>query len=155
MVAPPLLCTLIQYSLPSQVYDLLNPTLMDTGSTPFSTTSFGRQLARPPQQVLKVRWNRRREFYLENVFEFQCATGDEALEHFRFGVNNKVGETIGRSNPVSRCSVLLRIIRDLLPFMGFREIEMSCHCVAVDEALEPLVFRSLKRRLGAFQVPGA
>lgn len=64
--------------------------LVDSSTAPFSTTSFGKALARPPQQVLKVRWNKRREFYLENVFEFECKTPEEALDHFRFGVNNKV-----------------------------------------------------------------
>lgn len=38
-----------------------------------------------------MRWSRNRQFYLENVYQFECSTADEAMDLYQLGINNKVG----------------------------------------------------------------
>lgn len=34
---------------------------------------------------LRLRWNAREQFSVENLFKFECKTADEVLQHFKAG----------------------------------------------------------------------
>lgn len=43
-----------------------------------------------PSNCLKIRWNKRDKFTVENLFIFECKSCDEVLDLFRLGVKNKI-----------------------------------------------------------------
>jgi len=64
-----------------RVYDLLNP-----------VHTLTRQEAGKADEVagLKMRWHpAKRQFVVENLFEFECSTPEEVLEHYGTGIKNK------------------------------------------------------------------
>lgn len=42
------------------------------------------------QGGLRIRWTKKDQFVVENLYVFECGTPEEALELFRFGSNSRV-----------------------------------------------------------------
>ncbi len=57
-----------------RVYDLLNMQKATTN----------------PANCLRIRWNKRDQFTVEDLFVFECKDVGEVLELFRLGIRNKV-----------------------------------------------------------------
>lgn len=41
-------------------------------------------------QGLRIRWTKKDQFVVENLYVFECQTAEEALELFRMGSKNKI-----------------------------------------------------------------
>ena len=69
-----------------KVFDLLNPSSVG-GLTALrkTQTTFDKD-----QQGLRIRWTKKDQFVVENLYVFECQTAEEALKLFKFGSTNKV-----------------------------------------------------------------
>lgn len=64
-----------------KVFDLLNP---NSGGT----TQKRQPLSQ--QEGLRIRWTKKDQFVVENLYIFEAANTDEVLDLYRFGVRNRV-----------------------------------------------------------------
>jgi kinesin family protein 4/21/27 len=64
------------------VFDLLNST---------NTSSVGGQKQiKDGEQGLRIRWTKKEQFIVENLFVFECQTPQEVLDLFKFGAKNRI-----------------------------------------------------------------
>lgn len=68
------------------MFDLLNPSSV-SGLTQLRKTQggFDKDMA-----GLRIRWTKKDQFVVENLYVFECQTPEEALKLFKFGSNNKI-----------------------------------------------------------------
>jgi kinesin family protein 4/21/27 len=92
------------------VFDLLNP-----DSTPFTNVEEidmrdGRtkQLAPPG---LRIRWTKKEQFVVENLFVFECHSSADALDLFNMGLRNKVvaAHNLNHQSSRSHCIYTLTV----------------------------------------------
>lgn len=71
-----------------KVFDLLNQSTLTT----FAGGKKGASADMPnkQQQGLRIRWTKKDQFVVENLFVFECQTAEEALELFRLGSKNRI-----------------------------------------------------------------
>ena len=50
----------------------------------------GNQESSKQMQGLRIRWTKKDQFVVENLFVFECGTPEEAIELFKFGSKNRV-----------------------------------------------------------------
>lgn len=69
-----------------KVFDLLNPSSVG-GLTALrkTTNAFDKD-----QSGLRIRWTKKDQFVVENLYVFECQTAAEALKLFKFGSANKI-----------------------------------------------------------------
>ena len=93
-----------------RVFDLLNP-----DSTPFTNVEEidlrdGRtkQLAPPG---LRIRWTKKEQFVVENLFVFECHSSADALDLFNMGLRNKVvaAHNLNHQSSRSHCIYTLTV----------------------------------------------
>ncbi|GMH35183.1 hypothetical protein BSKO_03051 [Bryopsis sp. KO-2023] len=70
-----------------QAYDLLNPS---TFGEKFQTRGVGDKGNRRLGAGLRMRWCKHKDFYLENLFSYECSMAGDVLLHFKEGIKNKV-----------------------------------------------------------------
>ena len=65
-----------------KVFDLLNST---------NTSSVGGQKQiKDGEQGLRIRWTKKEQFIVENLFVFECQSPQEVLDLFKFGAKNRI-----------------------------------------------------------------
>jgi hypothetical protein len=75
------------------VFDLLNQSTLTamvskkqgSGAQAQPTSDSAKQ-----QQGLRIRWTKKDQFVVENLYVFECQSAEEALELFRLGSKNKI-----------------------------------------------------------------
>ncbi|TNV86632.1 hypothetical protein FGO68_gene2980 [Halteria grandinella] len=97
-----------------RVYDLLNPDSTpdqlrgQLDHTDYPAKDEGR-LHHP--QGLRIRWTKKEQFIVENLFVFECGTADDALELFQEGLRNKVvaSHNLNHQSSRSHCIFTLTV----------------------------------------------
>lgn len=69
-----------------KVFDLLNPSSVN-GITALRKTS---NTFDKDAQGLRIRWTKKDQFVVENLYVFECQSAEEALKLFKFGSQNKI-----------------------------------------------------------------
>lgn len=83
-----------------KIFDLLNPAL-----TPSQREAGGRG---EDFNGLRLRWDAaKRQFFVENQFEYECTTVDEVLQHYSNGIQNKQVASTAMNVASSRSHTLL------------------------------------------------
>jgi kinesin family protein 4/21/27 len=95
-----------------RVFDLLNPestpdVLRGSSNTDKSFDHFTMQ----QPAGLRIRWTKKEQFVVENLFVFECGTADDALELFYQGVRNKVvaAHNLNHQSSRSHCIFTLTV----------------------------------------------
>lgn len=68
-----------------KVFDLLNPSSVGTLTSAKKPGNFDKD-----QAGLRIRWTKKDQFVVENLYVFECQTHQEALKLFKFGSQNKI-----------------------------------------------------------------
>ncbi|CAG9463380.1 unnamed protein product [Pedinophyceae sp. YPF-701] len=96
-----------------QCYDLLNDASFAWLDDDDDDLAYGpdgdRRPARRVAPGLRMRWSKQLGFHLENLFKFECATAEDALQHWRSGVRNKVVASHRMNVQSSRSHALLLV----------------------------------------------
>lgn len=58
---------------------------------------------------LRIRWNKKDQFLVENLFIFECSTEEEVMELFHFGLKNKIVASHNLNNASSRSHAIFTI----------------------------------------------
>ena len=61
------------------------------------------------QAGLRIRWDKKNQFMVENLFVFECKTVDEILELFNFGIKNKVVASHNMNQASSRSHAIFTL----------------------------------------------
>ena len=69
------------------------------------------QLAKTGQNNpgLRLRWTKKEQFVVENLYIFECKTPEEVLEHFFYGIKNKIMATHKLNLASSRAHTILSL----------------------------------------------
>lgn len=62
-------------------------------------------------QGLRIRWTKKEQFIVENLFVFECHSAEEALELFNLGLKNKVvaAHNLNHQSSRSHCIFTLTV----------------------------------------------
>ncbi len=65
----------------------------------------------PANTGLRIRWTKKEQFIVENLFVFECQTAEEALELFQIGLRNKVvaAHNLNHQSSRSHCIFTLTV----------------------------------------------
>ena len=65
----------------------------------------------PAHTGLRIRWTKKEQFIVENLFVFECQTAEEALELFQIGLRNKVvaAHNLNHQSSRSHCIFTLTV----------------------------------------------
>jgi hypothetical protein len=77
-----------------KVFDLLNPSNLN---------------AKKDSKGLRIRWNKKDQFMVENLFIFEWATEDEVLDLFHFGIKNKIVASHNLNHASSRSHAIFTV----------------------------------------------
>ena len=70
-----------------KVFDLLNPNSVQ-GLTALRKTQQNQN--EKDQNGLRIRWTKKNQFAVENLYVFECQSQEEALKLFKYGSQNKI-----------------------------------------------------------------
>lgn len=70
-----------------KVFDLLNPNYSNQNN---AIKSGGTRSGISNQEGLRIRWTKKDQFVVENLYIFETASAKEVLDLYRFGVRNRV-----------------------------------------------------------------
>lgn len=70
-----------------KVFDLLNQSTLTVMGSKKSSNS---EAVAKQQQGLRIRWTKKDQFVVENLFVFECETAENALELFKVGSKNRI-----------------------------------------------------------------
>lgn len=103
-----------------QVYDLLN---FDVDQ--FDTSTVGGRRFLSKQRELKVRYNNKDQFVVENLFLYECTTAQEAITLYNQGVKNKIVSSHKMNHASSRSHCIFSIQVEQLSEEGFKEAQLT------------------------------
>lgn len=92
-----------------KIFDLLNATSYLPGSS-----SRSEDMAKPQDLGLRLRWDAAKErFFVENLFEYECSSFEDALGHYSAGVQRKhmASTTMNSASSRSHSLLVLTLIR--------------------------------------------
>lgn len=73
-----------------KVFDLLNSSSIMNLTSKKVSGGAPSNASDKQQQGLRIRWSKKDQFVVENLYVFECQSPDEALELFRLGSKNRV-----------------------------------------------------------------
>eukprot|EP01028_Stygiella_incarcerata_P002560 TRINITY_DN1480_c0_g2_i6.p2 TRINITY_DN1480_c0_g2~~TRINITY_DN1480_c0_g2_i6.p2 ORF type:complete len:642 (+),score=181.58 TRINITY_DN1480_c0_g2_i6:16-1941(+) len=82
-----------------RIIDLLNDTRQKEGSAD-----------------LRVRWSKKKSFYVENLFSFECGSAAEAMSHYQFGLQQKAvsAHRLNAHSSRSHCIFEIRVSQEII-----------------------------------------
>lgn len=102
-----------------KVYDLLNPSsvqqFMDNKKNYSNFKDGG----------LRIRWTKKDQFVVENLYVFECQSPEEALELFKFGRKNRVLASHNLNELSSRSHTIFSITIEAQDIRGQSDVTVS------------------------------
>ncbi|EAR98263.2 kinesin motor catalytic domain protein (macronuclear) [Tetrahymena thermophila SB210] len=83
-----------------KIYDLLNPNSIKQNSADGTPVL---------SQGLRLRWNQRDQFQVENLFVFDCKSAEEVMNFFHYGIRNRVTASHKLNMASSRSHTILTL----------------------------------------------